>query len=81
MSEALTRETERVEDDLSASGLLAVARDQKAAEDRAAANLLEVAARWADLHPPEWIDSGGCRSAHRAATFSRLAAARSSAAF
>ena len=57
MSEAQTRETERVEDDLSASGLLAVARDQKAAEDRAAANLLEVAARWADLHPPESIHS------------------------
>ncbi|MBD3915808.1 HNH endonuclease signature motif containing protein [Nocardioides hwasunensis] len=44
-------------DDLSASALLAVARERKAAEDRAAADLLEVAARWADLHPPESIHS------------------------
>ena len=35
--------------------LLALARDRKAAEDRAAADLLVVAARWADLHPPESI--------------------------
>ena len=41
--------------------LLALARDRKAAEDRAAADLLVVAARWADLHPPESI--------HEAATF------------
>ena len=57
MSEELARVTERVEDDLSAAGLLALARDRKAAEDRAAADLLEVAARWADLHPPESIHS------------------------
>ncbi|MDZ5663723.1 DUF222 domain-containing protein [Nocardioides sp. S-58] len=49
-------------EDLSASALLALARDRKAAEDRAAADLLEVAARWADLHPPESI--------HAAAVFS-----------
>ncbi|WP_322919475.1 HNH endonuclease signature motif containing protein [Nocardioides renjunii] len=49
-------------EDLSASALLALARDRKAAEDRAAADLLEVAARWADLHPPESI--------HTAAVFS-----------
>ena len=48
-------------DDLSASGLLALARDRKTAEDRAAADLLDVAARWADLHPPESI--------HHAAAF------------
>ncbi|MFC7727364.1 hypothetical protein ACFQW6_19810, partial [Nocardioides sp. GCM10028917] len=48
-------------DDLTARELLALARDRKAAEDRAAADLLVVAARWADLHPPESI--------HSAATF------------
>ena len=42
-------------DDLTARDLLALARDRKAAEDRAAADLLVVAARWADLHPPESI--------------------------
>ena len=44
-------------EDLTASDLLALARDRKAAEDQAAAELLEVAARWADLHPPESIHS------------------------
>ncbi len=48
-------------EDLTASGLLALARERKATEDRAAADLLEVAARWADLHPPESI--------HHAAAF------------
>ena len=48
-------------DDLTARDLLALARDRKAAEERAAADLLVVAARWADLHPPESI--------HSAATF------------
>ncbi|MBC2935034.1 DUF222 domain-containing protein, partial [Nocardioides sp. zg-1228] len=47
--------------DLTAGGLLALARERKAAEERAAADLLEVAARWADLHPPESI--------HHAASF------------
>ncbi len=55
MIEALEQVKERVGDDLSASALLALARDRKAAEDQAAAELLEVAARWADLHPPESI--------------------------
>ncbi|MFC7363415.1 HNH endonuclease signature motif containing protein [Nocardioides astragali] len=50
-----------VDDDLTAAGLLALARDRKSAEDRAAADLLDLAARWADLHPPESI--------HHAATF------------
>jgi hypothetical protein len=44
-------------EDLTASDLLALARGSKTAEDRAAAELLEVAARWADLHPPESIHS------------------------
>jgi hypothetical protein len=61
MIEELERETGRVADDLSASALLALARDRKAAEHRAAADLLVVAASWADLHPPESI--------HSAATF------------
>ena len=48
-------------EDLTASALLALARDSKAAEDRAAARLLQVAAMWADMHPPESI--------HTAASF------------
>ncbi|TGN64953.1 HNH endonuclease [Nocardioides eburneiflavus] len=44
-------------EDLSAAELLALARSRKSAEDRAAADLLDVAARWADLHPPESIHS------------------------
>ena len=55
MFEGLEGPNERVADDLSASDLLALARSRKAAEDRAAADLLQVAARWADLHPPESI--------------------------
>src|SRR5688500_19392117 len=50
-----------VDDDLSPSGLLDALRERKATEDRAAADLLDLAARWADLHPPESI--------HHAATF------------
>ena len=42
-------------DDLTARDLLALARAQKTAEDRAAAELLVTVARWADLHPPESI--------------------------
>ncbi|RYC03312.1 HNH endonuclease signature motif containing protein [Nocardioides zhouii] len=57
MIEPLEQVEERVGDDLSAAGLLALARDRKAAEDQAAAELLGVAARWADLHPPESIHS------------------------
>jgi hypothetical protein len=44
-------------DDLDASGLLSALRDRKAIEDRAAADQLVLAARWADLHPPESIHS------------------------
>ena len=46
-----------VDDDLSPSALLAFARERKATEDKAAADLLTAAARWADLHPPESIDT------------------------
>ena len=62
MSEALGGLGTKVDTDLDASGLLALARARKTAEDQAAAVLLDVAARWADLHPPESI--------HHAATFS-----------
>jgi hypothetical protein len=55
MSEALLAPGAGEVEDLTASELLALARDRKAAEDEAAADLLEVAARWADLHPPESI--------------------------
>jgi len=55
--EAGQRAGAEVDDDLSATALLALARDRKATEDRATADLLEVAARWADLHPPESIHS------------------------
>ncbi len=42
-------------DDLTASDLLSALRERRAAEDRAAADQLDLAARWADLHPPESI--------------------------
>ncbi|MDT0186598.1 HNH endonuclease signature motif containing protein [Microbacterium sp. ARD31] len=61
MIEVLEREAVEVADDLSAGALLASIRERKAAEERAAADLLELAGRWADLHPPESI--------HSAATF------------
>ncbi|KRE92275.1 hypothetical protein ASG76_17670 [Nocardioides sp. Soil774] len=44
-------------DALSPAGLLALIRSRKDAEDRAAADQLDLAARWADLHPPESIHS------------------------
>ncbi|SEB86434.1 hypothetical protein SAMN04489844_1216 [Nocardioides exalbidus] len=55
MSEALAVVGEAGVDDLTASALLAALRDRKAVEDRAAADQLDLAARWADLHPPESI--------------------------
>ena len=42
-------------DDLTAGELLASIRERRAAEDRAAADVLVLAAQWADLHPPESI--------------------------
>src|SRR5687768_6953667 len=68
MSEAVAQRTAGGVEDLTARELLALARDRKVAEDRAAADLLIVAARWADLHPPESI--------HDAASFSIPAAGR-----
>ncbi|RYB89951.1 hypothetical protein EUA93_21385, partial [Nocardioides oleivorans] len=54
MSEAMVTGEVGV-DDLTTSALLAALRDRKAVEDRAAADQLDLAARWADLHPPESI--------------------------
>ncbi|PKH43814.1 protein of unknown function [Nocardioides alpinus] len=48
-------------EDLDASGILTSIRSRKAAEDQAAADVLALAAAWADLHPPE--------SLHGAASF------------
>jgi hypothetical protein len=44
-----------VADDLSPAAVLSAIRDRKAAEERAAADQLVLAAAWADLHPPESI--------------------------
>ena len=46
-----------VDDDLSPTALLHSIRSRRAAEDRAAADVLALAADWADLHPPESIHS------------------------
>src|SRR6476469_6513021 len=50
-----------VDDDLTASDLLATIRTSRLREDAEAARQLDLAARWADLHPPESI--------HHAAAF------------
>ncbi|TGN64275.1 HNH endonuclease [Nocardioides eburneiflavus] len=57
MIETLAAGARGVADDLSPAELLSAIRDRKAAEDRAAADQLVLAARWADLHPPESIHS------------------------
>ncbi|HVE26078.1 MAG TPA: hypothetical protein VNC22_11760, partial [Sporichthya sp.] len=44
-------------DALTGSDLLAALRERRADENRAAADQLDLAARWADLHPPESIHS------------------------
>ncbi|NYE36950.1 hypothetical protein F4692_002083 [Nocardioides cavernae] len=61
MIETLERDAAEVDDDLSAAGLLASIRTARHAENAAAARQLDLAARWADLHPPESI--------HTAASF------------
>ncbi|GAA5123114.1 hypothetical protein GCM10023339_42470 [Alloalcanivorax gelatiniphagus] len=62
MIETLTAVLEAGEvEDLTASELLSAARDARLVEDAAAARQLQIAAQWADLHPPESI--------HTAATF------------
>jgi hypothetical protein len=55
MIEAHAAEARGVTDDLSAAQLLCAIRDRRAVENRAAADQLDLAARWADLHPPESI--------------------------
>ncbi|MBD3944515.1 HNH endonuclease signature motif containing protein [Nocardioides ganghwensis] len=55
MIERLEAEVRGVADDLSPADVLSAIRDRKAAEDRAAADQLVLATRWADLHPPESI--------------------------
>ena len=51
---AAVREAGEVED-LTPSDVLSAMRARRDAEDRAAADQLVLAARWADLHPPESI--------------------------
>ncbi|WP_439936272.1 HNH endonuclease signature motif containing protein [Nocardia sp. N13] len=57
MIETLAAEPGAEADDLNASGLLASIRAERDAENTAAARQLELAAHWADLHPPESIHS------------------------
>ena len=61
MIEMLEVEPEAGADALGPAALLASIRSARSAEDAAAAEQLDLAARWADLHPPESI--------HSAATF------------
>ncbi|NYE37202.1 hypothetical protein F4692_002335 [Nocardioides cavernae] len=57
MIETLDRDAARVDDGLSAAGLLASIRAARDVENAAAVRQLDLAARWADLHPPESIHS------------------------
>ena len=57
MIDVLAAEAREVTTDLSPAEVLSAIRDRKTAEDRAAADQLVLAARWADLHPPESIHS------------------------
>jgi hypothetical protein len=61
MIDTLAAGARGVADDLSAADVLSAIRDRRAVENQAAADQLTLAARWADLHPPESI--------HSAATF------------
>jgi hypothetical protein len=61
MIEMLETGAEAGADALGPEALLASIRSRKAAEEQAAADVLDLAARWADLHPPE--------SVHFAASF------------
>jgi hypothetical protein len=61
MIEVLEREANRSAGDLSAAALLASIKTSRQVEHAEAARQLDLAARWADLHPPESI--------HSAATF------------
>jgi hypothetical protein len=55
MIDGLEAPARGVADDLSPADVLSAIRDRKATEDQAAADQLVLAARWADLHPPESI--------------------------
>jgi hypothetical protein len=55
MIETLAAGARGVADDLSPADVLSALRDRKTAEEQAAADQLVLAARWADLHPPESI--------------------------
>jgi len=55
MSEALAVVSEVEVDDLTASALLASIKASRDTENAEAARQLDLAARWADLHPPESI--------------------------
>src|SRR5690349_9762996 len=55
MIEVLARAEAGEADALTASSLLASIRAERLAENAAAARQLDLAARWADLHPPESI--------------------------
>jgi hypothetical protein len=55
MIEGLAAPAREVADDLSPADLLATIRSARDDENRAAAQQLTLAARWADLHPPESI--------------------------
>ncbi|GAA1932883.1 HNH endonuclease signature motif containing protein [Nocardioides hwasunensis] len=57
MIDILAAVPEAEADDLSASALLASIRSARDVEHAAAAEQLDLAARWADLHPPESIHS------------------------
>ncbi|MDR7251673.1 hypothetical protein J2X46_000645 [Nocardioides sp. BE266] len=61
MIEKLEQDAERVADDLTASALLASIKSSRQIENAETARQFDLAARWADLHPPESI--------HHAATF------------
>jgi 5-methylcytosine-specific restriction endonuclease McrA len=55
MIDTLAVAPEAEADDLNASALLASIRSERDTENAAAARQLDLAARWADLHPPESI--------------------------
>jgi hypothetical protein len=55
MIETLAAGVGGVADDLSPADVLSAIRDRRAVENQAAADQLALAARWADLHPPESI--------------------------
>jgi hypothetical protein len=65
MIETLAASGGEVDEDLDAPSLLASIRAARAIEDAAAARQLALAARWADLHPPESIHHAATLTAGR----------------